>query len=40
MSKEVSNRVPMNDVTSNTVKMVAEREFIQEETEILFMGFI
>lgn len=38
MSKEVNNRVQMKDLTSNKVKMRAEREFIQKQTANLFMG--
>lgn len=31
MSKEVSDRVPIKEMTSNKMKMRAEREFIQKE---------
>lgn len=40
MTKKVSNRVQMRDLTSNKVKMIAEKEFIQKQTANLFMGFI
>lgn len=32
MSKEVNNRVWMKDFTSNKIKMIAERDFIQKKS--------
>lgn len=40
MSKEVSNRVQMKDLTNYKMKMIAERGFIQKETANILMGFI